>query len=97
MLDRDIFTATASSTQNTTLAAATPTANVIFNPVTPSVGSTSEGVTGIVTWIHQINDSLSVNASGSYGLNSVEGGVSGGSTGKLTSFGVAVGMQYLLK
>ncbi len=96
VLDRDIFTATASWTQNTTLAAATPTANVIFNPVTPSVGSTSEGVTGIVTWIHQINDSLSVNASGSYGLNSVEGGVSGGSTGKLTSFGVAVGMQYLL-
>ena len=95
-LDRDQINVTALWTQNTTIAAATATANTVFNPATPSVGSTSEGVTGLVTWIHQINESLSLNATGSYGLNSVNGGAAAGSTGRLTSLGAAVGMQYLL-
>lgn len=97
VLDRDQFSFSAQWSQQTTVAtdtAISPTSPL--DTVTPPVGSTSQGVTGIFTWTRQISEDLSMTSSGSYGVSSINGGGRSGNTGQQTSLGANVGLQYLI-
>jgi uncharacterized protein (PEP-CTERM system associated) len=98
LLDRDRINFSIQFSQQTTVATDTAlTAASPFNPVAPPVGSTSEGVTAIATWVHSFSEVLTINSSASYGVTNVTGGSSGAAgTGRQSSVGASVGLQYLL-
>lgn len=98
VLDRDQISLSVQWSQQTTIA----TDNALvstnpFNPVTPPVGSTSQGMTGIVNWVHSLSEDLTLNSSASYGISNIKGGSAGSAgTGRQTSIGASVGLQYML-
>lgn len=92
ILDRDQISLSMVLTQQTTLANAPP-GTVPFNPLAPPVtpvGSTSNGKSAILTWIHQVSDALTLNGSLSYSATNFAG------TGNFRSVGANAGLQYLL-
>jgi uncharacterized protein (PEP-CTERM system associated) len=102
VLDRDQISLSVQWSQQTTIA----TDNTLvstnpFNPATPPVGSTSLGMTGILTWIRSLSEDLTLNSSASYGISNITGGSStagtaSAGTGRQTSIGASVGLQYML-
>ncbi len=74
VLDRDQITFSAQWSQQTTIAADTAlVATSPFSPVAPPVGSTSDGVTGIASWVHSFSEDLTMSSSASYGVSDVTG------------------------
>jgi uncharacterized protein (PEP-CTERM system associated) len=97
-LDRDYISFVLEYSEQTTLAVDNNlVATNPFSPVAPPVGSTSQGVTGIALWQHSLSEDLMLSSSASYGVTSVSGGNSGApGTGRQTSIGASVGLQYAL-
>jgi hypothetical protein len=60
------------------------------------VGSTNQGMTGILTWLHQFSEALSMSTTGSYGITNVTGAAANQGGGRQTSLGASVGLQYLI-
>lgn len=98
VLDRDSITLTVQYSEQTTIAV--DNNFVAFNPFTPlapPVGSTNQGVTGYALWQHSLSDDLLMSSGASYGVTNVSGGPSGApGTGRQTSIGATVGLQYTL-
>jgi hypothetical protein len=99
VLDRDQISLTVQWSQQTTIA----TDNTLvstdpFNPAAPPVGSTSQGMTGVLSWVRSLSEDLTLNSNASYGISNVTGGSStpGAGTGRQTSIGASVGLQYML-
>ncbi len=99
VLDRDQISLSVQWSQQTTIAIDnTLVSTDPFNPATPPVGSTSVGMTGVVSWIRSLSEALTLNSSATYGISNVTGGSSTASagTGRQTSIGASVGLQYML-
>jgi uncharacterized protein (PEP-CTERM system associated) len=92
VLDRDQISLSVVLTQETTLANAPPgtvPVNPLAPPITP-VGSTSNGKSAVLSWIHQVNEGLTLNGSLSYSATDFAG------TGNFRSIGANAGLQYVL-
>lgn len=97
-LDRDYISFTVEYSEQTTIAV--DNSFIVTNPfapLAPPVGSTSQGVTGIALWQHSLRDDLLMSSSASYGVTNVsDGNVGAPGTGRQTSIGASVGLQYTL-
>jgi uncharacterized protein (PEP-CTERM system associated) len=94
-LDRDEINFSLQWSQRTAVSnsSSVPTS---LNPVVQSVGSKSEGFTGIATWTHQLSEVLSMSSTASYGVSDFDNVPASQGGGRQTSIGVSVGMQYLI-
>jgi uncharacterized protein (PEP-CTERM system associated) len=91
ILDRDQINVSILFSQQTTVALGppVPVTNPLFIPP-PPVGQSSQAKTGILTWVHQFSEALTMNSSVSYSTSQTSG------AGTQQSLAASVSMQYLL-
>ncbi len=89
VLDRDQFSLSVQFAQTTTVATVRNTANLPSGVIAPPVGSTNNATTGYATWVHQINEDLSMSTSVAYGTNHFS------ASGNQQSVAASVAVQYM--